>query len=748
MSAETFPELCKTLAAATLCVGGAAFHMHEIPFAALEGILGLTSLAAVVGRRRAESCEHILHRVTRDAERGFEEYIKREYRDAPDARDQLDAAVAAFGRVVPRLVPKPEELVAARLQQDSVVAFLLEKAGRTESLFDTKTGDDIALKLFRTIVGQTYALLRDNPEYGAKLQSYVFEKLLTGQDEIKQQLAELKAMFRQQIAGTTAEYRLPREVVDRLLATAGFAGVEPASVPDIFNELARRYAAMREALERQSNDDPEIATLKQQAGAALASADLDAVDRLLAAIRTRQRALSERRRRAATDAQADFMAALQDEAATCVQQADAALLRLDVAEANGHYEDGIAVLADAPADSRLRYTLAAADALQDFGDRAGRNDALLACLGLYELALGDVPRERVPLDWAMTQNNLGAALWTLGERESGTARLEQALDAYRAALEEWSRERVPLEWAATQNNLGNALQKLGERESGTARLEQAVDAYREALEEFTRERVPLKWAMSQNNLGVALATLGERESGTARLEQAVAAYRAALEERTRERAPLDWAMTQNNLGNALKTLGARASGIAQLQQAVAAYRAALEERTRERVPLQWATTQNNLGNALRALGERESGTARLEQAVTAYREALEEFTRERVPLRWAGTQNNLGAAFARLGAREIGAARLEHAVAAYRAALEEFTRERVPLDWGTSQYNLANALAALAARLDDPARMAEALACMHNAVEAFRQGADTYKLPIAERRAAEIEAELAKMQRS
>ncbi len=44
---------------------------------------------------------------------------------------------------------------------------------------------------------------------------------------------------------------------------------------------------------------------------------------------------------------------------------------------------------------------------------------------------------------------------TLGERESGTARLEEAVAAYRAALEERTRERVPLDWAATQNNLGN-----------------------------------------------------------------------------------------------------------------------------------------------------------------------------------------------------------------------------------------------------------------------------------------------------
>ena len=160
------------------------------------------------------------------------------------------------------------------------------------------------------------------------------------------------------------------------------------------------------------------------------------------------------------------------------------------------------------------------------------------------------PDRRAPLYAA-----LGIALTTLGERESGTERLEQAVKAHRAALEERTRERVPLHWAMTQNNLGNALAILGERESGTERLEQAVKAYSAALEERTRERVPLDWAATQNSLGSALAILGERESGTERLEQAVKAYSAALEERTRERVPLDWAMTQSNLGAALTILG-------------------------------------------------------------------------------------------------------------------------------------------------------------------------------------------------
>jgi tetratricopeptide (TPR) repeat protein len=183
-------------------------------------------------------------------------------------------------------------------------------------------------------------------------------------------------------------------------------------------------------------------------------------------------------------------------------------------------------------------------------------------------------------------HSFALAVTVLGEQTGESAWLEEAVAAYRAALEVRTRERVPLDWAMTQNNLGNALSRLGEREDGTQRLQEAVEAYRAALEVRTRERVPLDWAMTQNNLGSALRALGEREDGASdagrgRLEEAVAAFRAALEVRTRERVPLQWAGTQNNLGNALRALGERQDGTLdagrrRLEEAVAAYRAALE----------------------------------------------------------------------------------------------------------------------------------------------------------------------------
>jgi hypothetical protein len=40
---------------------------------------------------------------------------------------------------------------------------------------------------------------------------------------------------------------------------------------------------------------------------------------------------------------------------------------------------------------------------------------------------------------------------------------QEAVAAYREALKERTRERVPLQWATTQTNLGTALSTLGER---------------------------------------------------------------------------------------------------------------------------------------------------------------------------------------------------------------------------------------------------------------------------------------------
>ena len=434
-------------------------------------------------------------------------------------------------------------------------------------------------------------------------------------------------------------------------------------------EIAGYYKKLLEQSAPGPNDGPEVAKLKSTAKVAVKAGQLDRADELLQQVeKLQETAIASERLECAN---------------TSAQRGQLAMSQLRYRDAAQHFANAARRVPEERGDIRLRYLDQEAEALYRQGTDRGDNPALTAAIERNHILLALRPRDRVPLDRAMTQVNLGNALATLGGRNSGTARLEDGVAAYRAALEGYTRDRTPLDWAITQMDIGNALLTIGERESGTARLEDAVAAYRAALEESTRERVPLKWAMTQNNLGNALEALGERESGTARLNEAVAAYRAALEERKRELVPLKWAMTQMNLGVALAMLGEREGGTARLKEAVAAYRAALEESTRERVPLKWAMTQNNLGNALETLGERESGTARLDEAVAAYRAALEERTRERTPLDWAVTQNAVGIAFRALGERQSRTARLEalgEAVAAWDECLT-IAKSAWPPEW-------------------------------------------------------------------
>lgn len=316
------------------------------------------------------------------------------------------------------------------------------------------------------------------------------------------------------------------------------------------------------------------------------------------------------------------------------------------------------------------------------GEQAGDRAVLAQAVATYQELLDARARREVPLDWAMTQNNLGNALWSLGKLEGDVARWEQAQAAYRAAQEEYPPAKYPLEWAMTQNNLGLVLESLGKREGSTETIAAAAAAYRAGLERLDRKSMPDDWALLENNLGNALFAIGERETGTARLAEAAEAYQAALGVYRRDKAPLRWAMAQGNLANAWTARGEREKNAALLNQAVVAYRAALAEYPVAKLPLDWARTQSNLGTALGRLGELEPGVARLKEAVTALRSALQKRSRESAPLEWAQTQNNLGTALVALGTREKSVPTLDEAIRCFEAArsipeLKSAPRERL-----------------------------------------------------------------------
>ena len=400
-----------------------------------------------------------------------------------------------------------------------------------------------------------------------------FVKAFSDQLQASQtQLAEAR-LKRDEIA---AELNLTREAVEGFFKILGETHVPPEKQAEKLREVVAQFTVTRQRLAALDFDEPAAKALAERARAALDLGRLDEADALLRQAGEAELVAAEQSRVLAAQAQAAADAKQGRAAAARESRGDIALTQRRYREAAAHFGAAAGMLPGTVSGGKASLLWRQADALYRQGDELGDNPALIASITTWHLVLAEYPRGRVPLDWAMTQNNLGTALAVLGARESGTARLEEAAAAYRLALMEWTRDRVPLNWAMAQNNLGNALRTLGERESGTARLEEAAAAYRLALTEQTRDRVPLNWAMTQNNLGNALAALGERESGTARLEEAVAAFRLALMEYTRDRVPLNWAFSRHTLGNVLAVLAERTGDRARLVEAITCMRDAAQ----------------------------------------------------------------------------------------------------------------------------------------------------------------------------
>ena len=519
--------------------------------------------------------------------------------------------------------------------------------------------------------------------------------------------------------GFSEELGVTKAAVTTMLGILKEQQVPPNQLEAKLKEIAERHLELTARLHAlsKSNDEPEITGLREQAAEAIERGDYDQAAKILTeAVVIDRRAIDEQqekldRRRLSA-------------AATIGQQGELERTRLNYLEAAEHFAEAASLLNTVDSDGRLDYLAKQALALYAQGTEFGDNPALVMAIDNYRLVLKEWTRERVPLNWARTQNNLGNALRALGRREAGTERLEQAVQSYKGALEEWPRESVPLDWARSQINLGETFIELGRGEAGTERQEQALAVFDAVLKECTSDRMQSYWANAQRGRALALQDIGRRVDGTGQLEQAADALRASLKEVTRERSPLEWARIQHDIGTTLRILGERERSPERLEQASAAYQNALLERERWRVPLEWARTQDELGTALRIQGELESSPNRLEQAIAAFEAALEELTREREPLRWAITQFNLGIVFLLLGRRERTTGRLELAVNAFQRALEVITREENPFDWAKAQNALGSAFLILGELTGQRAHFDAARDAVHKAANVYEDLGD------------------------
>src|SRR5512147_560680 len=201
---------------------------------------------------------------------------------------------------------------------------------------------------------------------------------------------------RQTIADLEGKLGVSAGALRAFFRTLGEAEVPPERQEAKLVEIAERYKQLVTQVAAAPGDDPEVAKLKGEAKAALDAGQLVRADDLLAQVQAAQDAALERRQ--------------VEAAATAAQRGEIALTRLRYRDAAEHFAAAARRVPPGHEQQSLAYLDREASALYQQGDEFGNNPALTDAADRYRALLKRRTRERVPLDWAATQNNLGFAL--------------------------------------------------------------------------------------------------------------------------------------------------------------------------------------------------------------------------------------------------------------------------------------------------------------------------------------------------
>ena len=169
-------------------------------------------------------------------------------------------------------------------------------------------------------------------------------------------------------------------------------GEKEVPVEQLLKKLVEVAEGYKEALARAApnpNDPPKIAKVRDAVKKALEAGQFDRADELLAQLeKLEDAALASRQ---------------LERAGTSAQRGRVAMLQLRYRDAARHFAEAAKHVPEARPEIRLDYIDQQASALYRQGDERGDNGALREAIERNRVLLIQRPRDRVPLDWAMTQ---------------------------------------------------------------------------------------------------------------------------------------------------------------------------------------------------------------------------------------------------------------------------------------------------------------------------------------------------------
>jgi tetratricopeptide (TPR) repeat protein len=189
----------------------------------------------------------------------------------------------------------------------------------------------------------------------------------------------------------------------------------------------------------------------------------------------------------------------------------------------------------------------------DLSKVLSKEENLKKAILAYEKALKMYTIETYPVEYAMTQNNLGNAFGILSEIRDKEENLIRSIQAHGEALKIYTIEAYPVEYAMTQNNLGNAFGILSEIRDKVENSKKAIQAYEEAIVIYRKLGLKADVAVSLNNASNRYSDLAALEDTKAwmkeRLDKAIGYIEEAIGIRRELGLKADVAMSLNNASN-------------------------------------------------------------------------------------------------------------------------------------------------------------------------------------------------------
>ena len=312
--------------------------------------------------------------------------------------------------------------------------------------------------------------------------------------------------------------------------------------------------------------------------------------------------------------------------------AESRLDRGNVVGAWAAYERAMTLMAadrTSSGDLQLQYARSAGVALQEFGERYGNGEALLAAAAIFRRALG------YDIDIGVTKVYLGNALVRLAHQENSIELAREARASFESALTELSSTNLAFFIRAKLNVVATS-RLIAEYEKDLPLIDRCITDLQTLATELAATASPDR-ARAETALGNAILVRHhlslDPEHG---LEEAVAAYRRAV------------ALSDDNIERAKNQidLAAALSEADQPDEAIKICTDLSRILSLEQFPLAWADMEIVRADALRTLGESapqaESTQEYLDRAVQAYTGVLDAgswppVVRTKARIRLAGT---------------------------------------------------------------------------------------------------------------